>query len=111
MAGNHSNLKNLGEWSSHDSSISYEENWPIQDETKKMVILLFSLTEILIKTHKINVRELFNNLFSNHDKLVDVSTWDELKTKMDDFLKDIFKEMPEEDKIVFKLENEGKQIP
>ena len=75
---------------------------------KELTALVMTMISLLLENEIIRPREICNEFFEQFDKFGDVGTWDGMSDILKKFMEKIRDSMPEEDRIVFKLENEGR---
>jgi hypothetical protein len=63
---------------------------------------------ILTKNGTLNIRETCNEFFEQFDKFDKVNSWNDINDILKKFMEDLRDSMPAEDRVVFKLENEGR---
>lgn len=94
-------------------SVSYNEtidgdNVSLPNASRELTSLCLSVITVLAKNGVLDIRETCNEFFETFDKVNGFKTWTELNNFLMKFMSEFTDNMSKEDKIVFKLENEGK---
>lgn len=102
----------INQWlpSIQGTTIDYvnKSNTVLPDGAKELTALVMSVVSVLAKNEVLNIRETCNEFFDHFDKFGGVKSWGDLSDVLKTFMEDFRDSMPEEERVIFKLENEGR---